>query len=227
MSRIPLPTLLCSAALIGLSHGAILIVNNPEFTSGEAGWTVVETTGESDSLYIQSSGVVAFGNVAHFKDGTGSATNLYIEQNLTTANAGLSTTTYGAYTVSFDIGWRGDNAAGDGTFLISLINTNGGATLASTTYTLVTANVANYPGLSTATPGVTFNQTFNLNYDANAVASGDVILRIARTDADTTAAGNNFASTAWIDNVAVQAVPEPSVALLGSLGLLALLRRRR
>jgi hypothetical protein len=34
-------------------------------------------------------------------------------------------------------------------------------------------------------------------------------------------------SIAYIDNLSITAIPEPSAALLGGLGLLALLRRRR
>jgi MYXO-CTERM domain-containing protein len=39
--------------------------------------------------------------------------------------------------------------------------------------------------------------------------------------------GKNWQATAMFDNISVTAVPEPSVALLGALGLLGFLRRRR
>lgn len=222
--------LLLAAASV---NAAPLTITNADFSSLETGWTVVESTGEADSAYVQNSGLApSFGNLLHLKDGIGNATSLYVEQNLSTANAGLTSNSFGAYGVSFDIGWRGDNNAGDGAFLVSLINANGGATLASQTYSLTTANVANWPGLSAATPGVTFNRVFNLNYDNTAVSTGDVLLRIARTDADTTSGGNNFFSTAWLDNVAVDAtaIPEPATCGLlgaGSLAAATMLRRRR
>lgn len=230
-SLLPLAAIFIAASS---AFAAPITITNGGFTSGETGWTVVETTGEADSFYVENSnGNAAFGNLALFKDGIGNATSLYIQQNLSTANSGLTSNSFGSYTVNFDSSWRGDNnGAGGAQFQFSLINLNGGATLASQTFTLAPESSSGYPGMGTATPGVTFYRTISLVYDITAVTAGDIALRIARVDADTTSEGNNYLSTAWIDNVAVNttAVPEPSTYGLlgaGALASVAFVRRRR
>lgn len=73
-------------------------------------------------------------------------------------------------------------------------------------------------------PGTSFGSTvYSFDFSSIDALDGDasVFFRITLTGA-TSNAGN-----IRIDNVQINAVPEPASALLGSLGLLALLRRRR
>ena len=67
----------------------------------------------------------------------------------------------------------------------------------------------------------------NLTYDNTAQTSGDTIqVRFTQVSPDLTS--STYLATAMFDNVSVTAVPEPSsVSLLGALGLLGFLRRRR
>ena len=58
--------------------------------------------------------------------------------------------------------------------------------------------------------------------------STDYAANSAHEAARNIVSGSNYAGGTWrFDMVTVNAVPEPSSALLGSLGVLALLRRRR
>lgn len=62
--------------------------------------------------------------------------------------------------------------------------------------------------------------------DDFAVGNGDLVeFRLAFTDRTRT--NNDLQATTRIGDVQISAVPEPSAALLGGLGLIALLRRRR
>jgi len=231
MAASPVP-----AAVLSITNGdfsgALVAGTNVATVNNPSDWTVVEPT--SHEIYAQSNsgstGTGAFGSVLHFKDGGGSTTASYIQQDLSGANAGLTSQTYGGYTVNFDLGWRTDtNTFNDAVFLVSLINSADNSVLASQTITLTSITTSNYNGLSTATPGVEFARSISLTYDNAAVTSGDVILRIARTDTfDSGSTGSN--STSWLDNVAVTAVPEPSAYGLigaGALASVAMVRRRR
>jgi hypothetical protein len=72
--------------------------------------------------------------------------------------------------------------------------------------------------------GTAAGDTANIDLSALATLSiGQAHYFELTTSAHTTTLGNNWA----IDNLTLNGVPEPRAALLGSLGLLALLRRRR
>lgn len=231
-------SLLFSAAM---AHGATLVVANSNFSTiiggaaptgdNPASWTTVETTdaANSNGIYAQAAAGAASGQgfVLHFKDGAGSNITQSIQQSITTNNAGVFADTYSSYTVTLDLGWRNDLAdRNDASYRISLIDTTDNVELAFQ----VVAFPVRATGQSDVYALVLNDASFTLSYD-NTLASylGDSIaIRIARTDADTNAtSGNNFASTTWIDDIRLTAVPEPSAALLGGLGLLALFRRRR
>ena len=83
--------------------------------------------------------------------------------------------------------------------------------------------------------------TVNLTFDATVVKteSPDRIMYGVKIGSAITASGTTInvfvdnltggdsATRTWYDGVGFEAVPEPSAALLGGLGFLALLRRRR
>jgi hypothetical protein len=115
----------------------------------------------------------------------------------------------------------------------------GGATPFSSTGTVGTNNTAAYLGLSANT---TYSAVFSITRSgANAVLSS-TINGVTQSGTDTGAsAGFSYdeisiftgsavvptSGTFTIDNVNVTVIPEPSAAMLGALGVIGLLRRRR
>lgn len=161
-----------------------------------------------------SSTAQSFSNLTVFDDSTGF---------FTTANVGATTgqSLFGA---------RKGNASGSnttpfgGSSTITGAFTNSGylGLVASTAYTAslsITRNTATQAFVSTTINGFTQSGTTTgetastLSFDSFTVLTGSAIVPT----------GNTFT----IDNVNVTVVPEPSVAMLGALGALALLRRRR
>lgn len=130
----------------------------------------------------------------------------------------------------FNQSWLGFGlGAAQGTFFgsqpvgkqINLLN------LTSTTYKLVFSDLA---GTGSAFNGITngakvdyyINGIFQ-STSTTTLSSGYITFDTDPWDADNS--GNH--ATAYIDNLSVSLIPEPSAALLGGLGLLCLLRRRR
>lgn len=205
----------------GVSQAATLSLTNSNFqasgnNTNPASWSVSETNaGNVSSVYVygSTSNVLAFW-------GAGA----YAQQSFSTAEATVGS--YNSYTVTFDSGWRGFNLPAATSFSVtfSLINVTDNLLIASQTYNFPVPGAAI---TNTYTP-ISQGNTVTINYD-NTLPSmtGDTIaLRISGTGSPDQGA-NNFANTGWIDNVSITAVPEPSTALLGGLGLLGLLRRRR
>lgn len=226
--------LIVTTAALASAPAVTLVVANGNFSaagSNPASWTTVETTStaNNDGIYVgvAANSASAQGNVLHFKDGTGSDLTQYIEQSITSNNAGVFADTYSEYTVTMDMGWRNDlTDRNDATYRISLLNATDNVELA---FQLVT-----FPVRATGVSNVylltldDFSTVLSYNAADPANAGDTITLRVARTDADTNAAnGGNSNSTTWIDDVRITAVPEPSTALLGALGMLGLLRRRR
>lgn len=225
-----LTLLTLTLGLSTVSHAAVIAVANGNFSSAAGSpsfnpnsWTTVETT---SAIYVVAAAGSASsqGNVLHFTDGNNSNTSLYIEQNLTGNNPSAFANTYSSYTITMDLGWRNDlSDRNDASYRISLFDTTDNVELAFVNY----AFPVRATGVFNSYLLIDNNKSFVLNYD-NTVASyvGDsVAIRIARTDASTNADANQSAT--WIDDISITAVPEPSAALLGGLGVLALLRRRR
>jgi MYXO-CTERM domain-containing protein len=73
---------------------------------------------------------------------------------------------------------------------------------------------------ASTTPGASVS--FSQMIDVSAVAAdARIFLRISNLNTQ------NPGQSAFVDNLSIVSVPEPSAALLGGLGMLALLRRRR
>lgn len=211
-------------ALAGVATPAIaatLTLTNGNFqgsgnNTDPASWTVSETnTGSVSSVYVYGS----TSNVLAFWGAGG-----YAQQSFSTGEATVGS--YNSYTVTFDSGWRGFNSPTATGFSVtfSLINVTDNLLISSQTYNFPVPGAAI---TNTYTP-IAQGNTVTINYD-NSLASmvGDTIaLRISGTGSPNQG-GNNFANTGWIDNVSVTAIPEPGAALLGGIGMLALLRRRR
>lgn len=160
-----------------------------------------------------STATLAFSNVAVFQPTTGF---------FTTANLGAT-----AGTASYGI--RRGNASASNTTPFGGSGTIAGASttagylglVAGTSYTAslsITRNSATEAFVSTTINGFTQSATTTatagtLSFDSVTILGGSAI----------TPTGNTFV----VDNVNVTVIPEPTAALLGGLGALSLLRRRR
>lgn len=203
-----------SAATVQLSNGDFSTGTNPAAT----GWTSAAGggTNSSPSNYAEAVPGSSWGRSMQIKSDGGN----YIEQTLSLTDLGpMDAGSFWSFTVSLDYGYRRDAVTNsDHTLRISLWNLTDNIELAG-------------QDLLIADPGVGANSLasglFNLVYDNTSPSlAGDAIaLRITSTSGDLGA--NSWQRTAMVDNVAVNAVPEPAAMLLGSLGLAGLLRRRR
>lgn len=222
--RLLLPIL--PVAIAASATAATIQLTNANFNTDIAAaetvvtaWTSVAGAGTNStpSNYFQETVPGFTGNrVALIKSDGGN----YIQQTLTLSDLGaVDATTFGSYTVGFDFGYRRDGATnGDLSIRVSLWNVTDNLEITGQDFTITN-------------PGVGANslsgRVANLNYDnAAGTLTGDAIaLRVTSTSADL--AGTAWQRTGIVDNFVLTAVPEPSVALLGGLGVLGLLRRRR
>ena len=123
--------------------------------------------------------------------------------------------TIGLSQISYDFSRADGPGANDGVIITGFISDPG------VTFSVTNANLfAVYDAgtLRLNIPGVLFSgtETF-INFDPNASLGQTLMMSVT----DTTQAGAQFAIRS------ISYVPEPSVAILGSIGLLRLLRRRR
>lgn len=204
-----------SAATVLLSNGDFSTGTNPAAT----GWTRVDGggTNSSPSNYAEAVPGSTWGRSMQIKSDGGN----HVEQTLTITDLGaMDATTFGSFTVALDYGYRRDAVRnGDHTLRISLWNLTDNQELAG--QDLLIADPGS-TGANSLASGI-----FNLSYDNSlpALAGDTIALRITSVSADL--GSNSWQRTAMVDNIAVTAVPEPAAVLLGSIGLLGLLRRRR
>lgn len=184
--------------------------------AGSPGWRA------NGSIAAESSGTVLRGAFLPFTPTTGNVYTYSLDMNTTsatswlamgfTAGAGLTTDFYGATTVPAP--WLLDEGAGNtGTFLGTALAGSVGfaATNAQHSYAIVLDTTA---ALWTAT---WFRDSVQIRTDTYTTNPTINYIGIYKHD---DAAGT-------VDNLSLTVVPEPGAALLGGLGLLALLRRRR
>lgn len=217
-------TILAVATLATVTNAATLSLTNADFQSSgndsnPSGWTTNEPTNTSVYVWAANGGIPAGTNVlAMWGDNS-----MWAQQSfLTTGANGATADDYSSFTVSFDAGWRGRVSGQANSYTFSIVNVTDNLVLGSATYnfTTPTSTIANtYNVVGT---GLSLNITYDNSLGS--LAGDTIALRIT---GDASPNPNAFTNTAWVDNISVTAVPEPGAALLGGLGLLALLRRRR
>jgi hypothetical protein len=212
---------------ISASQAATIQLSNADFNTGTGltatSWIQTDGTGANSapSNYWQGAGLVSgitTGAIYVKSDGANFIQQAFTQTiDLTPVDA----TTFNSYTVAFDYGFRHDGTfnASNHTIRVSLWNVTDGVEVAGTDL-VIAPPVAS--GANSLTGG-----SFNLNYDntAGTLAGDQLAIRFTSTSADL--GGNAWQRTAILDNVSITAVPEPSAALLGGLGVLALFLRRR
>jgi hypothetical protein len=123
-----------------------------------------------------------------------------------------SITVGSTYTLTLDYqGYANNRIIRFGVRLLAIDGSNNVTQLATNT-----VNVASGHGLT----GSTWNTSFSLGVTPTTNAGERLAIEFNNGGATTTAGG-------YIDNLKLDVVPEPSAALLGGLGFLILLRRRR
>lgn len=220
MKKYVLITLSALAGVAAPAIAATLTLTNGNFqasgnNTNPTGWTTNEPAPQT-SVYVWAAngGIPAGTNVLAMWGNGGQ----YAEQSFLTSE--VTAEDYNSFTVGFDAGWRGRIANQPFSYTISLVNVTDNLVLGSATYNFTTPTVTTANTYAVAATGLSVNITYD-----NTLGSlvGDTIaLRI--TGAGTV---NDFNNTAWLDNISVNAIPEPGAALLGSIGMFALLRRRR
>jgi len=189
-----------------LEFGGTQITASTDYTRGAV--TTAQTTGgiyahgsTNRQLLIQPGG----------SDWAPGTLTLRIENN-----TGISISNW---TLSYDLFVRNDQARSN-SFNFSY-STNGtdfittGLVDELFNYTSTAAAVTSAPLNLIGTPSATITPTVE--------NGGNLFIRWSGSDVSGSGSRDEFA----LDNISVTAVPEPSAALLGGLGLLALLRRRR
>jgi PEP-CTERM motif len=213
------PFLLAILALATATNAATLTLTNANFqASGNntdpSGWTTSEPTQTSVYVWAANGGIPAGTNVLAMWGNGGQ----YAQQSFLTSEA--TADDHGSFTIGFDAGWRGRIANEPFSYTFSIFNVTDNLVLGSATYNFATPTVTTANTYAVAATGLSV--TINYDNSLGTLAGDTIALRI-------TGAGkvNDFNNTAWVDNLTVNAVPEPGSVLLGGLGLLALLRRRR
>ena len=211
---------LAAAALLGFAdraHAATIIVDPTNLNGSFESQVITDNGGQwsntwiadrwstwgAGAFFLQSVGGVQDGSQFAGIGGNGtSGGGIYLDRSTINHTIGANTT----YTLTV---WARVNDGGDSTATISIYGNDGVSYLQQTTTAL--------SGLSTTW------QQFTASFTTG--ASGGAVGTLLQLELDRTGSTNQV----WFDNVVVtaEAVPEPSSAVLGGLGLLALLRRRR
>lgn len=213
--------LLAACTLTSQLHAALMIPDNDAVVTSFAGW---DGTLPSDFVVSGATNSIAYrGTTANTTGGTYSITG-FEHQASSSANSLTLTGTYengtgftvGAIDISYDAFVEVARASRTPGWSVSITTSTGLTTTVLTDLDWSSAN------------GTT---SLSTSFDLTDVGGNDFSLTPGATFAVSffTDRGTGTGSSPMIglDNVSVQLVPEPSAALLGGLGFIALLRRRR
>lgn len=221
-----------SAAITALTNADFEDPGPPVVDQDVPGWFDY-ASGNGDVIQTEDANATAEANVPkntieadkgwlNLVDNIGLSNVTGVYQSFGTHDAGIT-----SYQVDFTVGQRSDTEGFDDVIVEIYYGSATGANGTPITslglsllgsYTITGSDYFATP----TTKGTAFE---SLSFDATALADGDMLWLSFREDDDDLAGGGSQQSL--IDDVSVTAIPEPSVALLGVLGLTFLLRRRR
>lgn len=170
------------------------------------GWTMAQTANGGGRIIIGNP--IGYGGQATPQEGTGQAQFSNGANGNTTAQS-LTHTANNTFSVGDEV-----------TMLFYLAGRNGGDAAATLNVSLVGPDTFSL-GSFTAVQGDT-SWVLHTSSTATITTAGIYNVRFSFADAP-----SNTDRTTYLDSVSYSVVPEPSTALLGGLGVLALLRRRR
>ena len=233
MTRNTLTTAAAALAMLGScsAYAAPVVIANADFEADPeganlaiTGWAIDDegTSATGDANYVDTR--VGLTRLLHLKAND----NNFVGQTL----AGVDATTAPTYEVTFDYGMRTaatplqTDHGFDITARISIWDEVADVELAGETLTITN------PG--SQVPNITTNTTLSLTYDNTSAAANAIQLRITHLGPSGASINDNggpedrgWRATAYFDNFAVDAVPEPSSFALLGLGGFFMLRRRR
>lgn len=220
-----LRNLLIPSLVLGLTiitHAASINVSNADFsinaTSTATDWADIEVGG-ANVYYITSEASSPDGVAYLMSSGSSLSPNFNgIVQNLSVTNAGLTAASYTSYTISFMAGFRDDvGQTGAINMSVALVDL-GSDGIYQSSDTILASWL--FSRSADATPADMTAEVAHLN--VNSSSTNQIGLVFLNENIGTT-----WQQTGMIDNISITAVPEPSIALLGGMGLLGLIRRRR
>lgn len=216
-----------SSVLAGSGHAAVLAgwtfdTNTPTSTTSTTGPVIAAETGSGSF-----SGVHASSSTWGASIGNGSA-NSYASNTWTTGDYyqfSTSSTDYEGITITFDSIGHGSTTPRDFQLSYSVNGTN--FTNFGTGYALI----QNTPAGTIWTTGTPVSGT-SYSFDLSAVSAlndkATIYFRVSQVGTTSVTGGTaTSVGTVRIDNVTINGVPEPSALLLGAMGMMGLVRRRR
>ena len=214
-------TMLLVIGVFVSAAGAVpMTLTNTDFTgdavdANPAAWTTLE--GSAGDVGVQIS-TIGSDHVLTFHGRNRTPSN-YIQQSLLTSEA--TAESFGEFTIGFESGWRNNTAApNDMRLSISIWNVTDDVELGSVLYTFPPDTPTNqlnvYRILGTQSETVTYDNT------AVGLVGDEIALRISILTIQ-----DSWNPTAWIDDITVEAVPEPATMSLLALGGIAMLKRRK
>ena len=226
-SRLQLSALCFGLALVGMGmnkgYADSITLSNADFQSSDAdvptGWT--RSTFDPLGIYVWDDAKTPTGEAVLAIQ---ARTDRWIQQSFSTSEA--TADSYPEYSISFDSGWRSNTSSpNDLSLVFSIYNMDNATVLGSQTYTFP----ANQPdNLFDTYQVINTGNTVSVKYDnTDPALTGKVIgLRIT-----TETTQNSYNPTGWIDNISVNAIPEPStmgiLLLAGIAGIVRFIIRAR
>jgi hypothetical protein len=202
--------LILVTAATGFAHGATVISIKNYATLNTVGVPILDTTGNA----ITSAGGRGI-SIGYFTTGFdfATATAATIKSNFTIFGSTTSFTQNGMFNTSISVPLPANDTSFTGKTIYTVIG-NAATTAAASAFAVMTANVL-FPTVDAGSNGA----ATSLTTAASHVVFGQLMAPVTQP--------SGTATYPQGVQILTEAVPEPSAALLGALGALGLLRRRR